>query len=72
MKKLVRLKDLDLESGDSVVTAKGTFVVIESRTARDLGEDKELELRWLETGQHAVIWEQDSVYGPVEVHRKAT
>lgn len=62
---LVKLNDLRLETGDTVLTSKGSFSVLERR-----GSD--LEVVWLETARKATMWVEDSVHGPVEVLRKTS
>src|SRR5690606_11919083 len=63
--KLVTLNDLRLETGDTVVTAKGSFNVLERR-----GSD--LHVVWLETARKDTMWVKDGVFGPVEVLRKGS
>lgn len=64
----VPLKTLDLKLGDTVVTARGTFVVV---WQDDLDPDT-IDVLCLETKRKVNIWLEDPVYGPVEVHRKST
>ncbi len=60
--KYERLGPLELGVGDTVVTAKGSFVVTEH-----LGQS--VRVVWLESQRRDTIWLGDGVYGPVEVLR---
>lgn len=62
----VTLKSLALREGDTVVTPKGTFVVL------DRSELLTIRVVWLETQRRAGLWLEDEVYGPVDVHRNVT
>lgn len=66
--KLHALKTLKLRKGDTVVTPKGSFVVL----WQDELDPDTIDVLWLETKRRDSIWLEDSVYGPVEVHRKDT
>jgi len=61
--RFVVLRTLRLGVGDTVVTAKGTFVVLGAT------DNEELDLLWLETERRDLVWDADPVYGPVEVLR---
>jgi hypothetical protein len=62
----VAIKTLNLVEGDTVVTAQGTFVVV----WQDVLDPDTVDIVWLETQRRECMWLEDSVYGPVEVHRK--
>jgi hypothetical protein len=64
----VTVKTLNLVEGDTVVTSQGTFVVV----WQDVLDPDTVDIVWLETQRRESMWLEDSVYGPVEVHRKAT
>jgi hypothetical protein len=63
---LITLKSLELCEGDTVVTSGGTFVVV----WQDVLDPDSVDVLWLETNRRDSLWLEDSVYGPVEVHRK--